>query len=180
MHWSYHSYGCLVRQLVAVFKNLEWQMSRPMWKVPGQVLWGCPGLWPWSTGCRLSQPSLCSFISRNDSADETFNNDSRETIKLFNALSRRTADQYNVTNNGKCLGWKHDLRDIIVVRHIASVKASGLFLAQWAATKSSCVLWAAKTAKIQLLLTNQSCRESINHFTHPVNLLAKLINLPNN
>ena len=38
----------------------------------------------------------------------------------------------------------------------------------------------AKTAKIQLLLTNQSCRESINHFTHSVNLLAKLINLPNN
>jgi len=41
-------------------------------------------------------------------------------------------------------------------------------------------IWAAKTAKIQLLLTNQSSRESINHFTLPINPLAKLINLPNN
>ena len=42
------------------------------------------------------------------------------------------------------------------------------------------LLWAAKTAKIQLLLTNQSSRESINHFTLPINQLVKLINLPNN
>jgi len=41
-------------------------------------------------------------------------------------------------------------------------------------------IWAAKTAKIQLLLTNQSSRESINHFTLPINQLVKLINLPNN
>jgi len=49
-----------------------------------------------------------------------------------------------------------------------------------AATVNVVEIWAAKTAKIQLLLTNQSSRESINHFTLPINQLVKLINLPNN
>ena len=48
------------------------------------------------------------------------------------------------------------------------------------ATATGVYLWAAKTAKIQLLQTNQSSRESVNQFTLPINPLAKLINLPNN